>query len=111
MDTLKKQVIRTLALATNSDALKTNSVILTTAAGIISGTLANRNDDDIKTKFYSQILNEVVESYGPEKIIGNDGCLHLTAATIITGSNNRVNVGDILVFYDQIIGVSIGTLD
>lgn len=110
MDTLKKQVIRTLAHATNSDILKTNSVILTTAAGIISGTLATESDEDIKTRFYSQLLDEVIDSYGPEKIVGNDGCLHLTAATIITGGNNRVNVGNILVFYDQIIGISIGSL-
>lgn len=43
-DTMKKQIIRTIALATKSDGLKMNRIIIVTSAGIISGKILDEGD-------------------------------------------------------------------
>ena len=84
MNSLKKMVICTLAMAPQTDMFANNQVILTTAAGVIAGTMV-------------------------EEIEGNDGYMLLSDVTVING-NTRTNFEHMIVFYDQIIGMTLGTI-
>jgi hypothetical protein len=107
-DTLKKQIIRTIALATKSDGLKMNRIIIVTSAGIISGKILDEGDAALEKLFFAELLREVADQYGVDNVDGNDGHLHLTDARIRLGNGADVNIGNIVIFYDQIAGISIG---
>lgn len=107
-DTLKKQIIRTIALATKSDGLKKNRIIIVTSAGIISGKILDEGDAALEKLFFAEFLREVADQYGVDNVDGNDRYLHLTDARIRLGNGADVNIGNIVIFYDQIAGISIG---
>ena len=107
-DTLKKQIIRTIALATKCDGLKRNRIIVVTSSGIISGKILGEDDVAPEKLFFAELLGEVTDQYGADNVDGNDGYLHLTDARIRLGNGADVNIGNIVIFYDQIAGISIG---
>lgn len=114
METLKKQIVRHFAAATNIKELRGNKVILVTALGLISGKLCDPKsiEEEISgASVMAALCDTVVEDYGPENIDSDDGFILLTDVTIRTGGNVNVNIGNLVVFYDQIIGVSFGNTD
>lgn len=108
MESLKKRVIRTMAAAPQTDLLKDNQVILTTAAGLIAGKMTEEDSQAHGDIVLSVMLEKITESYENE-IEGNDGYLLLSDVTVING-NVRTNLPNMIVFYDQIIGVTLGTI-
>lgn len=114
METLKKQIIRTFATVTDAEALKQSKVIITTALGLISGKMYNSEDveqEDIGNRFVADFAEGIAKKYDLANIDGNDGFILLKDVTILTGSKNTFNIPNLIVFYDQIIGITIGSID
>lgn len=114
--TLKKAVIRSLAGATGVEGLEDNKVVLATSMGLICGRPASEvllgeesatSQEDV---IYAALLKSAKTSFGSGDVVGNDGYLLLTDVTIKSPSGANFNVGNMVVFYDQIIGVSIGNI-
>jgi len=115
---LKKRIITNFSVATTMEELIKNEIILITALGIISGKLADvKNTDDEKElpeKILPRMANVFYERYIEENNLespldGNDGYLALINVTITNGDVvHRLN--ELVVFYDQIIGITIGKL-
>jgi len=108
MDSLKKMIIRTLAVAPQTDMFANNQVILTTAAGVIAGKVVEENSEKQGDMIFSTMLDTIAEKYEAD-IEGNDGYMLLSNVTVING-NARTNLKNLIVFYDQIIGVTLGTI-
>ncbi len=120
---LKKHLIESFAKAANINGIDQNQVILTTAIGLISGKLASVSpitadelleekgniSQDKTAKLYEMFLTSVNETYEDE-VEGNDGYILLTDVSIRT-QNNTINLGTHVVFFDQIIGISIGQIN
>ena len=116
-------LIESLAKAANINGIDQNQVILTTAIGLISGKLASVSpitadelleekgniSQDKTAKLYEMFLTSVNETYEDE-VEGNDGYILLTDVSIRT-QNNTINLGTHVVFFDQIIGISIGQIN
>lgn len=114
MDTLKKRVIRGIATATQAEALRNNNVIITTALGLISGrayTEGTTEKEEPGITVIAEFTKKIVEDYGAANIDGNDGFIMLKDVTVRTGSNTIFNIPSIVVFYDQIIGITFGNLE
>ena len=108
MDSLKKMVIYTLAMAPQTDMFANNQVILTTPAGIIAGKIVEENSEKQSDMIFSTMLDTITEKYEAD-IEGNDGYMLLSDVTVING-NARTNFKNMIVFYDQIIGMTLGTI-
>lgn len=113
METLKKQIIRILSGATTVEGLENNKVIIVTAMGMIIGTPyieENYDESDLNHHAVPIVVKETADAYGTENIDGNDGFIMLSDVTIKNGVNNVTNVPSLVVFYDQIIGITIGSV-
>lgn len=108
MDSLKKMIIRTLAVAPQTDMFSNNQVILTTAAGVIAGKIVEENSEKQSDMVFTTMLDEISKNYKAD-IEGDDGYMLLSDVTVING-NARTNLKNLIVFYDQIIGVTLGTI-
>lgn len=111
MNTLKKEIIKAFAGATDIDALRGNNIVLITATGMITGRLCDPDtplEDMSGAAILNALVEQVTDAYGPENIEGNDGYIQLTDVVIRASGNTTYNVGNLIVFYDQIIGVSLG---
>ena len=109
-DSLKKAVITGLSIAPSLEELSDNQLVLITALGLIIGTPVSLNDkcEDTGTRLMQSVLSKIHEGIQPQG--ANDGCLLLTDVTIYTSTNHPINIGTTTVFFDQIIGASIGQL-
>ena len=108
MDSLKKMIIRTLAVAPQTDMFANNQVVLTTAAGVIAGKIVEENSEKQGDLIFSTMLETIKEKYEAD-IEGNDGYMLLSDVTVING-NTRTSFEHMIVFYDQIIGMTLGTI-
>lgn len=101
--------------------LENNRIIFYTPIGVIEGDYINKDIDNIDEldNEYSALLvmceslyDEYVETYESEKspLSGNDGFLILKNV-VIRNSNNTFRIPSFILFYDQIIGISIGNID
>ena len=107
---MKKEIIKnmvTAAIATNRE------IILATPAGIICGhfnqaIFRNGNEvlmDDERLLF--EMIADVKEHGSAESTEYCDGCMVLSGTSIENGQHTA-NFAQIVVFYDQIIGISLG---
>ena len=113
MNSLKKQIIQTIAGATTVEGLTKNSVIILTAAGVISGQLcAEPPSDQISCPqdVIPALVESVAKSNAPDAVHGNDGALVLEQVSIRNASGQTVKVSSLAVFYDQIIGITRGSI-
>lgn len=111
MRTLKKQIIFGLANSTDFEALKENKLFLVTPIGVISGRLYCENSTEKNVagvSFLSALTEKLVEGFDMENIEGNDGYLTLTDVKVQMAGNSTYNLPHLVVFYDQIIGVTLG---
>ena len=111
MRTLKKTIIRGLAVATGLEALRNNKLVLVTPIGVISGYLCdedNLGQDATGEVLLSTITEKLTTDFGEDNIEGNDGYLLLSDVKVQTGANMTYNLPNLIVFYDQIIGVTLG---
>ena len=113
---LKKHMIKSLSAITMQSkyGLNNNNVNLLTPSGIITGKLI-RNEDNDPTNIFRELVGTISSSFlneysDGETISENDGFIMLSNSVLITSNSTCYNLGDLIVFYDQIIGVTIGTL-
>ena len=57
------------------------------------------------------ILASARLNYGEIPVVGNDGYLALTDVTVKVPRGDTFNMGNLVVFYDQIIGITLGEFD
>ena len=105
------------------EGLEKNDLILTTSAGIISGKLPSEQEIDDEKSLYGvlyKICNNTKEEYlknisstdSEPVIVGNDGYIILKDVKIrSTSSNTITHMPFMVVFYDQIIGVTVGNIN
>ena len=107
---LKKHLLQFFALATTTDELKGNYVQLITAAGRISGKMAPEDDKSLLAVFSEASLKNYYEEYDleDEPTSGLDGYIVLNDVTICSCSGSTTSMPQMIVFYDQIIGITLG---
>lgn len=107
---LKDSFIFGMSLVPEMEGLKDNKVIIVTAAGIISGvpyaSVTEENGEDPSAIMFDTVLKKL-----KSETSGSDGALHLTDAVMRDLSGNTVNIGNIVIFHDQIIGVTLGNIN
>lgn len=118
MESLKKYLVAHFAQMPCVEGMENNELILITAAGIISGTFAIATDDvSDPANLLAATTNELAHVYREDcgipvdaTLDGNDGCIALKDVTIRNGQNT-FNTPFLCVFFDQIIGASLGKLN
>lgn len=118
MDSLKKCIITIFSNMPSIDGLEKNKVMLVTAAGIIYGTPAVLDDDlNDPANLLCKSVKTFADAYREHNNIpdntfldGNDGAVTLKDVTICS-ENFKINTPFLCVFFDQIIGVSLGNID
>jgi flagellar hook-basal body complex protein FliE len=122
----KKYMVLNLALAVQHEELEKNKLILTTAIGVIVGTPEIPKDDgdaesksidessssqSIAIKLIDVVSKNYKEATGVEEEAKSesDGFILLKDVTI-KSSSAQFNLPVLAVFYDQIIGVTIGNI-
>lgn len=118
--TLKKDIIYNLALSTELEELKEKNIILLTGLGIIEGRLITEEDTadkdsqdmlmDTLVENISKKYRELHEIPGDVLIPGNDGCITLKEVSI-TSNGFHTELPYLVVFFDQIIGISVGNIN
>lgn len=114
--TLKKYLSVALASSTKVEGMTKNQLIVITGAGTIIGRLASEDDTEAQ-KLLPNLANLLTEDYkkefldSSEDLPDNDGFLVLVDAQLLTSANNTVNFPSIIVFFDQIIGITVGSHD
>ena len=115
MDSLKKFVIASFSNIPSFEGLEKNKLVLATPAGIIFGTPVY-DEESTEELPLTSFVNSLALTYRKEHDISddtrleeNDGFLYLKDVTIQNGVQ-RTNLPYMCVFYDQIIGVSIGNM-
>ena len=117
---LKKTIISSLAVSKNVPELKDNSLILVTGYGLIVGDIANIEDqENLNPKDYiATLVGEISKQYNndyyPETnkpLPDSDGYITLENVKLLNTNGRTVNLQHLTVFFDQIIGVTIGNID
>lgn len=107
---LKKLLISELAYASVVEELKNNEVFLVTPVGIIRGRPVDREKPGMLSELVGLLAEKHMKDIGLEegtRAPGNDGYFVLQNAVVKEG-NNSYKFGELVVFYDQIIGISLG---
>ena len=110
MSTLKKEIIKMFAFAPGIEALAKNQVIFLTPMGFISGDLAN-NECEPDAAVFSALVKKANEHFKDVELAGNDGYIQLANARLHPTTGSPCDLGDIVLFFDQIIGVKLGTIN
>lgn len=120
---LKKSLIIAMSCFPKVEGLEENNLILTTSAGIISGKVPSEQEIDDENSLCGvlyEICDNTKEEYlknisstdSEPVIVGNDGYIILKDVKIrSTSSDTITHMNFMVVFYDQIIGVTIGNIN
>lgn len=120
---LKKSLIIAMSCIPKVEGLEENNLILTTSAGIISGKVPSEQEVDDENSLCGvlyEICDNTKEEYlknisstdSEPVIVGNDGYIILKDVKIrSTSSDTITHMNFMVVFYDQIIGVTIGNIN
>lgn len=113
MTTLKKDLISQFAAMTSLDSMKGSHLMLLTSAGIVIGTVVSSDETDPAILPMAKTTYKLVEGYYEENRLpantplqGNDGFFLLKNA-VIQSSNTTTKIPFMVVFYDQVIAVSV----
>lgn len=116
MHSLKKEIIEKLALITgtqtdSSEKLNEN-IIVVTPAGVIEG---HCSASEIEAGKLGHAIGYLVDEYIKNNGINeddfphdNDGYFILNDVTIHTSLSGSIKMPELVLFYDQVIGVSLG---
>ena len=108
----KKHLILTMGKSAEIKEIQNNKLILVTSFGIIQGRLMPENPKNLPSKIYSEFLTLAQqhwsENVGQPEL--SDEYVLLSDVEIKTGPNT-FNTPFLMVFYDQIIGVTVGNFD
>ena len=118
MQTLKKHSIASTLVMATLDELKNNNIIVFTPAGIFSGKPITDDTDisdsnNIGYNIISKCLEEETTRFMKENSLesadGNDGYFFLKDVQLIS-NNIRTNIPYVVLYYDQVIGITIGKI-
>ena len=115
MTTLKKEIIVAALAATNSDILGDNKIIVSTAAGIFIGDLISEectpvDSNSVSSHALVKVFNDISCEYKEKHSLDNsDGYFCLENVQLLNGSN-RTSFPFVVLFFDQVIGISIGNI-
>lgn len=118
----KRDLLLGISAALNSpEILSGNKVILLTTAGLISADFVFTNDEEFEKtavlrgliKGISQALNGSTNDDASEKphLILDEDSIMLKNVTIVGSGNSKINIPSMILYYKDIIGISIGNLD
>lgn len=115
--TLKKYLSIALAKSVDIDELAKNRLVILTAAGTIIGKLASDNDDKDQ-KLVTELVGNIASNYAKEfnvdiskDLQDNDGYMTLVDARLLSSNGLVRDFKTLTVFFDQIIGITIGFVD
>lgn len=113
--TLKKAIIRDLLRAPASEKIGAESICLLTAFGLVTG-IPVISDINPEKQPVGSIAMEIYDNYSEKfdvtsSLPGNDGYIILKNAEVISSPRTKsFNFTELIVFFDQIIGVTFGEL-
>lgn len=117
MNQIKNEIIKAFATAANEKELDGVDLILYTSSGIIYGKMAMDNvhipqseHQKNVSSFYIGVLDAVHNKLGDGQLNDCESYIYLTNATIKPSIGTPMEIGNIVIFCDQIVGVSIGTV-
>ena len=93
--------------------VENNELILLTSLGTIQGTPLNDNKSNKEIALLKKVNDIAENEYFNENsdIQGNDEYIALEDVLLITPSGDKVKFPHLNVFYDQVIGVTVGNLN
>lgn len=113
MTTLKKDLIRQLAAMTSLETMKDSRLVLVTPAGMIIGTAIPKEEADPDVASMTKVTTELARGYYKENRLpidapleDNDGFFTLKNVLIQSGGTSA-QIPFLVVFFDQVIAVSI----
>jgi len=108
---LKKHVILNFALSIGIEALEKNKLIVVTSAGVFTGKLNKEDKEDNSNHFFSILLEKITDNFegSLSNLAPDDGYIVLKEAMLNSGGI-KYNISRIVIFYDQIVGITIGDL-
>lgn len=114
MESLKNYIIRGIATIPSIEGMEKNKIILVTSCGLIIGEIfKSTNDLSLSNAFFTAVdtiastyleNNKLSPDFIPD---GNDGYILLKNVTI-KNTTGDIALPTLCVFYDQIIGATIG---
>ncbi len=116
MQSMKKELIRKLAhLTVNEDDIRNENIIIMTSTGIVKGIPVKYMDemDDSSEKWFAKLVQDVTDEYNEQRnskenpISENDGYIMLRDVIMDNGAGTY-NLPIAVIFYDQILGISLG---
>lgn len=112
---LKSNLIKSFAAVTLIDKydLDHNDLILLTSLGTIYGRIFKCDESNTEKTVFNEILNFSEKEYLDENkdLQENDEYIALEDVLLITPRGDRINFSQLNVFYDQVIGVTVGTFN
>lgn len=116
MESLKKYITTEFAGMAFNDSTKSNRLILVTSAGVIIGDPVISEETDSAISSLANVSKDIANEYREKNSIpdspldGNDGFICLKNVTI-KSPHTTTNIPFLNVFFDQIIGISLGNMD
>lgn len=114
---MKKTLISSYCAMPSTEALANNSIIVVTPCGVITGNPLSDNESDNTIKLLDDLNIRIAKNYREDfgisydtSLPDNDGFFTLKDASLISGSVTT-NLGFINIFYDQVIGISLGNIN
>ncbi|MFV0413335.1 MAG: hypothetical protein ACK5L3_08705 [Oscillospiraceae bacterium] len=116
--TLKKYICNHFARSTELEQLEANKIILLTAAGVIVGSLSTADEkttdkNDIVTLLAKKTGDGYLEEYAlpnNKPLPDTDGYIPLKDVVLKSGPDS-INLPRLIVFFDEIIGITFGQID
>ncbi|MBC3796379.1 hypothetical protein [Acetobacterium tundrae] len=117
LQSLKKHIVCSIAVSTKTETLKSNAIVLITSIGIITGSLDDLKGikKDLANSPLCSMVDGFINHYREinkienKPLDGNDGVIVLKDV-IITNNGLEAKFKELAVFYDQIIGITLGDL-
>ena len=117
----KQDVLLGISVALNSSKiLPGNKVVLLTTAGLISADFVFTNDEEPeKTAILRNLMRGISEALSgttknanpePPHLIGDKDSIMLKNVIIIGSGNSKITIPSMILYYKDIIGISIGNL-
>ena len=114
---LKKFMLRHYEQIPGSTDFDYHTLVLVTAAGMICGTPVSEDEEDKEVDLLFKRNHELVQEYRTtydiprgKKLAGTDGYIMLKDVTIMA-NNQNTRLSSLVVFCDEIIGVTVGIME
>lgn len=114
---LKKFMLRHYEQIPGSSDFEYHKLILITAAGMICGTPVSEDEEDKEVGLLFKRNHDLVQDYRTtydipkqKRLAGTDGYIMLKDVTIMSSSQNT-RLSSLVVFCDEIIGVTVGIME